>query len=140
MDNSTQEEKTSQQNTPIDALILLRDNVLPNLFGEDVDAILYWAGKEIARQFPLKNKEDIHYFFHQYGLGELHFVRSKNNRNELKLTGSIISARLKNPKANFSFEAGILAQQLELLQDVPTESSYNIQPKEDIVLFTIKSD
>lgn len=140
MENSIQEEQVSQENIPTAALILLRDNLLPNLFGEDADTILYWAGKEIARQYPIENKEDFQHFFHQYGLGDLHFIRSKKKKNELKLTGKIVSDRLQNPKASFSFEAGILAQQLELLQEVPTESSYTIQQKKGTVLFTIKSD
>ena len=37
------------------ALSLLRDGLLVNLLQEDYPHILYWAGKEIARQFPTES-------------------------------------------------------------------------------------
>ena len=40
--------------------LLIRDYLLGNILGEHTDEILYWAGKDLARQFPLKSQEDLY--------------------------------------------------------------------------------
>ncbi|MGG3923674.1 DUF2507 domain-containing protein, partial [Geobacillus thermodenitrificans] len=32
---------------------LLRHSLLPELFGKDSAGLLYWAGKQLARRYPL---------------------------------------------------------------------------------------
>ena len=35
--------------------MILRDALIPELLGEDKGAIGYWAGKSLARKFPIGN-------------------------------------------------------------------------------------
>ncbi len=38
---------------------ILRDHVLPSILGTHESDILYWAGKEVARKFPVFSIEEI---------------------------------------------------------------------------------
>ena len=48
---------------------LLRDHVLPSILGQHEEDILYWAGKEIARKFPVFTIEELPIFFTEAGWG-----------------------------------------------------------------------
>ena len=37
----------------------LRDVILPAILGKETDEMLYWIGKDIARQFPVGSLEDL---------------------------------------------------------------------------------
>lgn len=41
---------------------LLREEVLPDLIGKELDDILYWAGRNLARKYPLETIEEVIYF------------------------------------------------------------------------------
>ena len=48
---------------------LLREILIPEILGEETPKILYWAGKHIARKYPLDTISDIIRFFSASGLG-----------------------------------------------------------------------
>ncbi|UQS85205.1 YslB family protein [Apilactobacillus apisilvae] len=109
---------------------LLRDILINDLLGDDNHSILYWAGKKIARRFPLKDALDVSLFFKQSGLGDLSII--SENKHEIKwvLSGEIIKARIESSSDNdFMFEAGILAQIAQQQLGVIAEAEMN--PKED---------
>lgn len=109
---------------------LLRDILIKDLLGTDDHSILYWAGKKIARRFPLKDALDVSLFFKQSGLGELSII--SENKHEIKwiLSGEIVKARLESSAdADFMFEAGILAQIAQQQMGVIAEAEMN--PKEE---------
>ena len=56
---------------------LIRTELLTNLLGKDAEAILYWAGKELARNHPLTSYEEVVQFSNKLLL-ELSIVRKKN--------------------------------------------------------------
>ncbi len=109
---------------------LLRDVLLNDLLGNDTHSIMYWAGKKIARKFPLKDALDTVLFFKQSGLGDL-YVASEN-KHEIKwtLSGDIVAKRIEaNPDADFMFESGFLAQIAQQQFGVISEAEMN--PKEE---------
>ena len=97
---------------------LLRDHVLPDILGKHEDDILYWAGKEIARKFPVFSVEEVPAFFKEAGWGEL--VRVSSGREE---TDYQLSERLDSPasKDSFHLESGFLAQQYQIANNCLTE-------------------
>ncbi|GAA6112452.1 MAG: YslB family protein [Apilactobacillus sp.] len=109
---------------------LLRDVLLNDLLGNDTHSIMYWAGKKIARKYPLKDALDIVLFFKQAGLGDL--TIESENKYEIKwtLSGDIVAKRIEaNPDADFMFEAGFLAQITQQQFKVISEAEMN--PKEE---------
>ncbi|CAI2653466.1 YslB family protein [Apilactobacillus apinorum] len=109
---------------------LLRDVLLNDLLGNDTHSIMYWAGKKIARKYPLKDALDIVLFFKQAGLGDL--TIESENKYEIKwtLSGDIVAKRIEaNPDADFMFEAGFLAQIAQQQFKVISEAEMN--PKEE---------
>ena len=80
---------------------ILRDALLPDLVGTD-NTILYWAGKRLARNFPLAKDEDLPVFFEKANWGYLKRVKSKMNRRK-KI----------NSKCEFLLEAGFIAETIQ---------------------------
>ena len=84
---------------------ILRDALLPDLVGTN-NTILYWAGKRLARNFPLAKDEDLPVFFEKANWGYLKRVKSKMNRQVFELSGPIVEIRKKiNSKCEFLLEA-----------------------------------
>src|SRR3954467_5398499 len=102
---------------------LLREVLLPEILGDDAPAILYWAGKQLARKYPLNNFQEIIHFFKQAGWGNLTILNEAKNECKLELSSTVISKRMQS-KGNhhFQLEAGFLAQQIEILKQVVTET------------------
>jgi predicted hydrocarbon binding protein len=123
------------------ALSLLRDQLLPNLLGEETDEILYWAGKELARKQPMNDENEISSYFQTYGLGELVMDELKKNRRRYVLKGSLIAHRIsENKRASFSLETGFLAEQIQRISGMLTEGSYEVKVKKQEVHITLQSD
>lgn len=97
-------------------ITLMRDYLLPNLLQEDESPILYWAGKELASQFPQTDFSDVASFFDTSEFGELLEVKLKREKIILQLSGNIVYNRMQElKKPSFDLEAGFLAKQYELI-------------------------
>lgn len=57
---------------------LIREVLLPDMLGQDYADMMYWAGKKLARKFPLESREDLPAFFLDAGWGTLTIAHSKN--------------------------------------------------------------
>lgn len=117
---------------------LIRSHVLTNILGEDTEKILYWAGKELAREFEQTSFEDITAFFAKAGWGELSLERNTSKKMTLTLKGEAVDARIHyGKKINYALESGFLAKQLEFVQNRIVEAHAEINHKKGFVLFTI---
>ncbi|HCU42750.1 YslB family protein [Leuconostoc falkenbergense] len=123
------------------ALSLLRDGLLVNLLQEDYPHILYWAGKEIARQFPTDTLTSVKEFFANAAFGDLE-IKSQDSKNQRwELTGDLVKQRLSlNKNADFSLEAGFLAQQLEVQTGAIAEANFKYLKKNEGVSFEVVTD
>ncbi|AMX82695.1 hypothetical protein GS3922_02830 [Geobacillus subterraneus] len=102
---------------------LLRHSLLPELLGKDGAALLYWAGKQLARRYPLATMEDIAVFFERAGWGTLSADEERKDELHIELSGPIVSARLSlYDSCTFQLEAGFLAQQIEQQKRFVTEA------------------
>lgn len=120
---------------------LIREVLLPDLLGKELPAILYWAGKSIARKYPLSTEEEVIQFFKDAGWGNLSIIEKKSNVVELELRSEFITARNHSRKeTNYNLEAGFLAQQFELINQVITESYVEQKKRHNMVHITVKSD
>lgn len=134
----TQEIQSEKES--VAGLLLLRDQLLPNLLGEEHSAILYWAGKELARQHPLENEAATVQFFHTYGFGTLTQSSTKKQTIHYILSGDVVTSRLQTKEPSFSLEAGFLAQQHQLQQNLYSEASFEIIPRKKLVHLVVQTD
>ncbi len=63
--------------TPLFGIELIRDYVLTDLLGSDYRQVIYWAGKRLARQFPVVDESELASFFEQAGWGTLEIKKRK---------------------------------------------------------------
>ncbi|MFC0297697.1 YslB family protein [Geobacillus jurassicus] len=102
---------------------LLRHSLLPELLGKDAAPLLYWAGKQLARRYPLETLDDVALFFERAGWGALSADEERNDELYIELSGPIIAARFSlYGSCSFQLEAGFLAQQIERQKRFVTEA------------------
>ncbi|MFX3623995.1 MAG: YslB family protein [Ectobacillus sp.] len=120
---------------------LIREQLLPDLIGKDLDRILYWAGKNLARKYPLETFEDTVVFFERAGWGTLTVIEQKRREMYLQLTSPLISERYRSKRdSTYQLEAGFLAQQLQQQRNVIAETYEEQKKRADKVLFIVKWD
>ncbi|MGJ7920501.1 YslB family protein [Neobacillus sp. LXY-4] len=144
MSELTIQEKLIQKETlsvPIFGYNLIREDLLQDLLGKDTPELLYWAGKRIARKYPLNTSDEITAFFHQAGWGTL-TIKSESKQEKLfELQSDVITERLNSyPDSTFHLEAGFLAQQTEHQKGVLSEAFEHPRKKGAKVQFTVKWD
>lgn len=134
--------KTLEENTYATATQfgyeLIRDHVLPSVLGVHEGEILYWAGKEIARKFPIFNIEEIPAFFTEAGWGNLTLVKSSKKETFYKLEDDANAIKIEQRK--FQLEAGFIAEQYQILHGVLTECHAEPKQRNKSVQFHVKWD
>lgn len=130
-----------EQSVPAFGYELLREVLLTDMLGKEASQILYWAGKNLARKFPLSSIDEVVTFFQQAGWGDLSIYNTKKNEMEIHLSSSLISQRLqKKESTTFQLEAGFLAEQLEQQTSHVTEAFEQQKKRALKVIFTVKWD
>ncbi|WP_088068430.1 YslB family protein [Gottfriedia luciferensis] len=120
---------------------LLRNDLLADLLGKDQHDILYWAGKMLARKYPLATFEEIIDFFEKAGWGTLTVEEEKKQEVHLILTSELITYRNQNKKhVSYQLEAGFLAMQIQQQIDVIAETYEEQSKRGDKVKFQVKWD
>ncbi|MGX8235953.1 YslB family protein [Exiguobacterium undae] len=89
---------------------LIRDYVLTDLLGTDYRQVIYWAGKRLAREFPVLSIEEVTPFFYEAGWGQLELKKQKGTSATFLLMPPE-STRTERPAGYFQLEAGFLAEQ-----------------------------
>lgn len=104
----------------------MRDILLPLILGKETDGILYWIGKDLAREYPVATPEEITILARQLGFGDLTKDRQRNTTQYWQLRGPEVSDRLsvddKTEDPSFSLESGFLAQELQFQLGTTTEA------------------
>ncbi|MGX6428150.1 YslB family protein [Levilactobacillus yonginensis] len=110
--------------------MLLRETLLPELLGDAQGDINYWAGKALARHFPLGNPKDAALFFDQVGFGELTLVKQTVQMTRWQLAGEPVKLRKQVAgETDFTLEAGFLAEMMAQQLGVATEAEMVDSPR-----------
>lgn len=117
---------------------ILRDHVLPSILGTNEGDILYWAGKEVARKFPIFSIEELPVFFLEAGWGTLTFETT--SKDEAFYTLRDTSANMNLQNRTFNLEAGFIAEQYQKLNGFLTECFGEPQQKKGAIQFQVKWD
>ena len=120
---------------------IIREFLLEDLLGKEGPQILYWAGKQLGRRFPLSNTEETIAFFHDAGWGDLQLIKETKDELKWELSGELIKRRFAiNENTHFQLEAGFLAYQTEHQRKVVSETYEEQKKRANKVYFTVKSD
>ncbi|MBS4199902.1 YslB family protein [Bacillus sp. FJAT-49732] len=134
-------ETNSQMNIPVFGYELLRDILMPGILGKDTPEISYWAGKHLARKFPLLSSNEITSFFQESSWGELHLIEETKNEMKFELKGNIVERRIQmNSDPCFTLEAGFIAEQIQNQKQFITEAFAELNKKKNHVIFTARWD
>jgi predicted hydrocarbon binding protein len=140
-ENVSEQQQAPEETVSIFSKELLRDILLPDLLGREHSQILYWAGKQLARKFPLNNMDEVIEFFENAGWGELVEDNSSKKEAEFILSGHVITRRFDlNEDSEFQLEAGFLAQQIEMMNKRITEAACDPKKKSSKVKFLVRWD
>lgn len=117
---------------------LLRDQLIPSILGKHEDEVLYWAGKELARKFPLFSMDEAASFFVEAGWGILTLEKRSKDEAVYALTNE--PDLLNIEPRSFKIEAGFLAEQMQKNLGFLTECYEEKNIKQQYVKFQLKSD
>ncbi|MDN7240310.1 YslB family protein [Planococcus sp. N028] len=113
---------------------LIRDHVLADILGAHETEILYWAGKSLARKFPLYTLDEAPDFFQQAHFGELTLEKASKDETVFSLKPAKMENRC------FKLEAGFLAQQKQKIDGCLTEAYEEVYQKKNLIRITLKTD
>ncbi|WP_080844505.1 YslB family protein [Cytobacillus gottheilii] len=120
---------------------LIREVLLKDLLGKEAPAILYWAGKRLARKYPLASIDEMTAFFSSAGWGSLTLLNESKNEMDLELTSTLINARCKKDEdCTFQLETGFIAEQIEQQKGFICEAFEHPKKRKGKVLITVKWD
>ncbi|WHY33311.1 YslB family protein [Cytobacillus firmus] len=129
------------QSVPVFGYELIREVLLHDLLGNEAPEILYWAGKRLARMYPLETAGQIAEFFTNAGWGNLSIANESKHELEMILSSPLIAGRLqKNNNCTFQLEAGFIAQQIEFQKEVICEAFEHPRKKTGKIFITVKWD
>ena len=132
-------EQQQEISIPIFGYDLIREDVLTEILGQDRPEIMYWAGKRLARKYPLFTLEEIYKFFRDAGWGNLQLTKDGRRTMAFSLAGDVIQHRLQTRTgSSFRLEAGFLAEQIQQQKKVLAECSEEIDKKKSTIHFLIK--
>ncbi|MDM5156692.1 YslB family protein [Bacillus sp. DX1.1] len=134
---------TSLQDISLNAFAyeLLREELLPDLIGSELDAILYWAGRNLARKYPLDTIEEVIHFFEKAGWGSLSIIEHKRREMHFHLTSPLITERQKQKRhSSYQLETGFVAEQIQKQRNVVAESYEEQKKRSDSITFLVKWD
>lgn len=119
----------------------LRDVILPAILGKETDEMLYWIGKDIARQFPVGSIDDLQLITNQLGFGDLSLQKKSATSQLWKLSGTIVQERINQSgeQTSFGLEMGFLAQEIEFQLMTVAEAEIS-ELKKNCVLIEVKND
>lgn len=117
---------------------LIRDHVLASILGKHEKDILYWAGKDLARKFPLYSMEEAISFFQEAGWGTLEL--DKTTKDSAYYTLHTYNLPQSGISRSHRLEAGFLAEQQQKISGYLTECYDEQLKKNGIVTFHIKWD
>lgn len=136
--NKQEAVNSSPEEIPLFGYEILREDVLPEILGKEHQTILYWAGKTVARKYPVSSIVEISAFFSKAGWGELLLIKEKNGEALFELTSPLFEHKnnLSTP-----LEAGFLAQQIQHIKKFITETNETVKNgKATKVVYRVKWD
>jgi predicted hydrocarbon binding protein len=134
-DNTSQKPKS----VSMFAYELYRDILPPVIFGKDTADIFYWAGKQLARKFPLLSLDEVYSFFDEACWGKLRIMKEEKNELLFELSGPFVERKFDiYSEPFFSLEAGFLAEQIQTQKNATAEALEEVHKRSKKVRLLVK--
>lgn len=109
---------------------VLRYICLPEFLGGEKDNLLYFIGKNLARNIELTSLDDLYYVFDKLKWGKLELVKDKRNSMTFHLMSDEIVQRLQSSiTTDFRLEAGFLAEAILKITNRTCEVTETVHEK-----------
>lgn len=93
---------------------VLRYISLPSIFGEDKDKLLYYVGRNLARQIEIDTLDDLIFLFQKFQWGNLELIKDKRHKLTFYLMADEVAQRMiSSLPVDFRLEAGFIAEAIE---------------------------
>lgn len=117
---------------------ILRYIGLPSMLGHEKNDILYFFGRNFARQFDITEMDDIDYIFQKLNWGNIELIKVKKHQLTFHLMADVIAQRLALPvDPEFRIEAGFIAEIVQKLNNRPCECMESVNKRLFRVEFTV---
>ncbi|EGL82960.1 Protein of unknown function DUF2507 [Caldalkalibacillus thermarum TA2.A1] len=131
--------KMKGQAIPLISYHLIRDQLLPMITGEYQSIILYWAGRNLARQFMPPNVDSLVNQFLEFGWGELMLEQNQPRLKKFRLASPFFNQRqIEKNQSTFSLECGFLTEVLAQLENKDAEGEYKVVNKQQEIIVEIQ--
>ena len=125
-------ETYDEKQVPAFGYELLRHTLLQELLGEEIEPILYWSGRKLARNYPCANSDELILFFEHASWGTLKLINETRDKMKFELGSDLIDARFKNKNEfNYSLENGFLAEQIQNIKGYTADSQIEFKGSRD---------
>jgi len=109
---------------------ILKYVCLPNMLGTEKDAILYFSGRDLARNIEITSLDDLIYLFEKFRWGKLELVKQKKHELIFHLMSDDIVHRLRSPlDVDFRMEAGFIAEMIQRIYGRHCEAAEKVNEK-----------
>lgn len=93
---------------------VLRYISMPKILGDEKDTILYFIGRQLARQIEIESLDDLNYLFQTLQWGQLELVKDRRRSLLFHLMSDELVERMMSPiEVDFRLEAGFIAEAIE---------------------------
>lgn len=93
---------------------VLRYISMPKFLGDEKDTILYFIGRQLARQIEIESLDDLNYLFQTLQWGQLELVKDRRRSLLFHLMSDELVERMMSPiEVDFRLEAGFIAEAIE---------------------------
>jgi len=109
---------------------VLRYISMPNFLGNEKDSILYFIGRNLARQIEINTLDDLYYLFNKFRWGNLEMVKDRRRTLTFHLMSDDVAQRILSPfDVDFRLESGFLAEAIEKITNRPCESTETVHER-----------
>lgn len=109
---------------------ILRYVSFPQFLGHEKDTLLYFIGRNLARNIHIEKIDDIIYIFKKFQWGNLELIKDKKNNITFHLMADEIVHRLKSPlETDFKLEAGFIAEAIQTINARACECTDTLNEK-----------
>jgi len=135
-------ETYGEKQVPAFGYELLRHTLLQELLGEEIEPILYWSGRKLARNYPCANSDELILFFERASWGALELVNETRDKMKFELESDLITARFQNKhESQYSLENGFLAEQIQTIKGYTADSQIELKGSRDRkIIFLVSWD
>lgn len=109
---------------------ILRYVGLPELLGHEKETLLYFIGRNIARNIEIESLDDLIYLFNKFKWGNLELMKDKRGFLTFHLMADEVAQRMMAPiSIDFRLESGFIAEAIEMITHRACECSESINER-----------